>query len=902
MGVSGTATYGAPCYAQAFTFNLPGRIGFQIGNTGSIQDLPENQADPSNVAFHDDNMVITTGMPDDPGGTFSYATVTRNGGRTLIGTNGLSVWFRGESGRYMVFETTNGDTHIQMTADIVADAVRLRWVLTNTAETNANIGLWYGASLGMLTEDFTVADRNGASQSHLLLATNTHSPKIGYVTTPSGRPPVTEQRYTRAIDPSGFPQIVDFLFSQTAAYGLRVDNGETPNNLDPSGQLTASEVGEFVLGNHGTFAIPGILGSGPGDATFPDVIIGDVPYRHNTAFIQKYPEIAVGPNQSRTIVQYFHTPWGVSQYSNPYGVTIDAPQLLAADSSNTNGLRPNPMTLRVYVDNVAGYAGANTGVSLNDVKVSLTLPTGMSPLSGEPFVDLNNNNVWDPGEPLRRTITTIAPKAMNFVDFKFESDGIEFGDLQYQVKVDPIPGPAKTLVGKITVATTPRVKLAAGANLVTFPWTFQDSSLEAVLGMQTPGEFTAYKWDPQQDGYVVATNAERGIGVWILANGDFGSVPLQSNPQTPPDISTGAPLIQLHSGWNLVANPYPYPIRLGELVGVSAAAPEQSHPWAQLVAQNFVSGSLVFWDVQSQDYVFIEGLDAILLPNRGHWVFVPTVQDLTVSYPPVFAPYLPGSDRSTANSWIQSERQWRLQLTARSDKSIDAQNYVGIAKSAADARMLRIMEPPRSPVHDVELSIEETINGRPTRVAQSLAENSARRQWKVIVDSDGAGTVTVTWPNVSTVPTNVRFRMTDRATGETRDMRRTSSYSFTADKATSRELTIEATPGGQPARAIIGNVIVTKAGGTRAPNAPFTISYTLSTDATTSVRILSGAGREMYTVSRGRADRAGENTVTWALKDNANRVVAPGSYRVEIIAETASGDRVRKVIPVNVIR
>lgn len=251
MGVSGTATYGAPCYAQAFTFNLPGRIGFQIGNTGSIQDLPENQADPSNVAFHDDNMVITTGMPDDPGGTFSYATVTRNGGRTLIGTNGLSVWFRGESGRYMVFETTNGDTHIQMTADIVADAVRLRWVLTNTAETNANIGLWYGASLGMLTEDFTVADRNGASQSHLLLATNTHSPKIGYVTTPSGRPPVTEQRYTRAIDPSGFPQIVDFLFSQTAAYGLRVDNGETPNNLDPSGQLTASEVGEFVLGNHG---------------------------------------------------------------------------------------------------------------------------------------------------------------------------------------------------------------------------------------------------------------------------------------------------------------------------------------------------------------------------------------------------------------------------------------------------------------------------------------------------------------------------------------------------------------------------------------------------------------------------------------------------------------------------
>jgi hypothetical protein len=66
--------------------------------------------------------------------------------------------------------------------------------------------------------------------------------------------------------------------------------------------------------------------------------------------------------------------------------------------------------------------------------------------------------------------------------------------------------------------------------------------------------------------------------------------------------------------------------------------------------------------------------------------------------------------------------------------------------------------------------------------------------------------------------------------------------------------------------------------------------------------VLSGAGREVFTVSRGRADRAGENSVVWALRDNASRLVAPGAYRVEIIAETATGERVRKVIPINVIR
>ncbi|MBS1709300.1 MAG: hypothetical protein JSS65_11360, partial [Armatimonadetes bacterium] len=60
--------------------------------------------------------------------------------------------------------------------------------------------------------------------------------------------------------------------------------------------------------------------------------------------------------------------------------------------------------------------------------------------------------------------------------------------------------------------------------------------------------------------------------------------------------------------------------------------------------------------------------------------------------------------------------------------------------------------------------------------------------------------------------------------------------------------------------------------------------------------------KEVYTVSRGRADGTGQNAVTWMLRDSANRAVAPGTYKVEILAETPSGERVRKIVPVNVIR
>jgi hypothetical protein len=66
--------------------------------------------------------------------------------------------------------------------------------------------------------------------------------------------------------------------------------------------------------------------------------------------------------------------------------------------------------------------------------------------------------------------------------------------------------------------------------------------------------------------------------------------------------------------------------------------------------------------------------------------------------------------------------------------------------------------------------------------------------------------------------------------------------------------------------------------------------------------VLSASGKEVFTVTRGRADNSGENQVLWNLRDNANRAVAPGTYRVEILAETPDGERVRKIVPVNVIR
>jgi flagellar hook assembly protein FlgD len=122
---------------------------------------------------------------------------------------------------------------------------------------------------------------------------------------------------------------------------------------------------------------------------------------------------------------------------------------------------------------------------------------------------------------------------------------------------------------------------------------------------------------------------------------------------------------------------------------------------------------------------------------------------------------------------------------------------------------------------------------------------------------------------------------------------------FTANEAGARQFELVIEPG-TASRAVIGNVMVS--GSSRDPQAPISIQYSLSAAATVTSRILSVSGTEVFSMSRGRAENAGVNTVIWNKRMTDGTAVAPGNYLVEIIAETADGQRVRVTRPVVVTR
>jgi hypothetical protein len=886
MGGFGTVTYGGqngPCFSPARTLDAAGRFSFFSGNIGTIHSPV------------DDGMTYTYGAPIDPVGDFGFARITKNlagttAGSALFGDGGLRSFFIGASRRYIEGEWADADVVANLRMRVLGDAVRMRWRLTNVRTEAGPVGLMIAAYVGMQAE---TADSTGANLALTQRFGLGGIPKltpdgyIGMINLPTGRPVRTERKYTSSS--INFPDVVDFAFGQTDYVGMRIENNPSTIFQDASATEAmiiadyaapgeGSVIGQFfIFGN-------GIRQSVFGDATGlleeADLQITE------TAFMQKFAAQTMASGESREIVHYIRSVWSNGDYRDPYTVVVDAPQLIGANPAGVNGLDNNPTVLRVYIDNQ--FAEIDKEVALQNMRIRLTLGNGIALAAGQPDQEI---------------IPSIGPNLVSAANFDIVASGTVAGDIPYTVTVTGVGVPSREIKGIIKVATTPRIARPAGPNMVGFPFTFTDNSLNAILGLQAGIDYQAFRWEPSTSEYVPVATPMRGQGYWLVLN-----TPIAQNligASIAEDAGTGGLMTTLKRGWNLVSNPYNYQLKLGDINFIVAGTGDgQVITFTQAVASGIISGGLAFFTIGDDGvgfYDFINDSGSFMEPTRAYWLYCDSFDEVTISWPPIFTPGLPDSGRSqgSPSSFEQSDRQWRLQLTARSKDGVDSRNFLGAAADPKVAEKLDVLKPPSAPGAPFALSIKDQFKGQTTRMAQALVPRSGKMSWNVELKAEKAGEITLNWPNLASLPKNLRFRVTDAATGTVRDMRTASGYTFNMAQPGTREFTVTAEAGGAT-RALIGNVSVGRAG--REVNGPVSINYALSGDATVTVRILSNTGREVFTLSRGRSESAGENSVTWLLRDNANRAVAPGSYRAEIIAESPSGERVRKFVPINVIR
>jgi hypothetical protein len=236
----------------------------------------------------------------------------------------------------------------------------------------------------------------------------------------------------------------------------------------------------------------------------------------------------------------------------------------------------------------------------------------------------------------------------------------------------------------------------------------------------------------------------------------------------------------LKSGWNLIANPYNYAFPLGQLVGVSASDATHSYTWQQLASQGVVSGSLAFWDSSTQSYQYVSALADYVQPNTGYWIYVNTTQDLTLSFPAVFEPFIPaGTGGITA-----AQADWKMQLVATQTNTgmSDTETYLGYAKAKTIASTLIGYKPPIAPTKNAISAgiVGSASTGRAVRLSQTVTNKVGTQMWDYVVETKAAGPVRITWPNVKYLPKNVSVKMMEVGTNRTIDVRNSGSYFFNA--------------------------------------------------------------------------------------------------------------------------
>lgn len=855
VGVAGTATFGGatgPCFIPAVTQAQNGFLFYGTGNTGSLH------------SGTDDFCVQVMGAPWG-GNDWAFASVRvidSDGGTTDSRFEGYSSR-TGASGRYMEAIATIEGVQVQLLVTVAGATSRWQWTLTNQNAGTVQAGLRYAAWSAMLNVFFNQSGRT--NRNYIMLNT--------------GRPVELERDTLRSANPLGFPRHMEFMFRQSDPYpSVRVLLGPTSVYTDQS------QADRIVIGNAAT-----VVGTEGNPVLWNSSIIPDNGFGP-TGYALFFNPTLLAPGQSRRITYYIEQGWSTNVFSTPdtsgapYTLTVEAPRLITYNpGGGTNDMDPNPFYITAWVDNMyPQYANDQTQqLPLTNVNYTLTLPPGIT---------------FATGESATKSIPNIDPLEVREVRWRVVADGNISGPVKYRVSTTSFPGGNNTAEGIINLSATPKLNIVSGPQLIVMPWNFVDSNIETVTGRTIGVDFLGYfNWNVTTQSYELTTSAERGRGQWLVSNFDFPGNGLAGASSAGDEVGGNFPF-RIRRGWNLIGNPYPYQVTLNQIWAVDTAQPGRIRTWDELVNLGKVRGVLFRYDTNVGNYLFTSDPTQPLPPHVGFWIYVNSTSDIDLFWPPIFAPGLPGSSRS--EDWVVTENKWRLQITARGNGLTDVSNYFGVAPTSSEAEKLSLPEPPDAPSAKFRLSGWREGN-EIENWAQDIRESRGRITYKMRFVAHEPGSYTLAWPNISQLPRSVRARILDKETGVSRDLRSRSSYSFTMPSAGGRTFELVIEPG-TATRPVIGGVVIS--GGGRGPAAQISIQYSLSASADVGVRILSTTGREISVLAASSAMGPGNNVVVWNLRDLRGKAVAPGTYMVEIVAQTPEGQRVRRTQPVIVTR
>ncbi|MCS6830996.1 MAG: FlgD immunoglobulin-like domain containing protein [Armatimonadota bacterium] len=587
---------------------------------------------------------------------------------------------------------------------------------------------------------------------------------------------------------------------------------------------------------------------------------------------------SLAPGRTRTISTMIGLGTSTNEPSGRYALDTESPGVVGLDASKTNQLSPEEFTISASVTN---YLSLNPlqNVAFENVSLAISLPRGIA------LAD---------GESLTKTIPSILPGEVATVSWRVKPTGERVGELSYRVYSTVSPGNlSKSVSRTLVVPMTAKVDLKTGFQMVSLPFAFDNADPSAVLGLG-PGEYALLRWDTAQRRYALANNIRPGEGYWLRVNAD--QTLTLNGAKIAGDAFGGTLRLPLPQGWVQIGNPYPYPVPIG-LIRFVDTTQGVAISFAEAVQRGLVRSVLFSYDTTPpagyKPISLYSDPSAPMIPGRGYWIYVDS-RNLELIFPNVVAL---GATITFPTRLSIAPGGWQVQFSAQSEGRQDAAAVIGAASRAADGIDVYDMPKPPAPVEESVRTVLVAPDGQ-SALAQDIRADGARRHvWEMVVTTpkpDSA--VVLRWNGMQDVPSSLRLKLVDTETKVTRDLRTTSSYTFTVGASGSRRLQIVAEPRGAAALRVTSLRVTRTRGGAVA------ISYALSDTASAKVRILNASGKVIQTLQAGEAASRGVTNLTWNGRDGAGIAVPAGSYLVEVTATAEDGQTARAVQPVVITR
>ena len=410
--------------------------------------------------------------------------------------------------------------------------------------------------------------------------------------------------------------------------------------------------------------------------------------------------------------------------------------------------------------------------------------------------------------------------------------------------------------------------------MVSVPAVLQNSSISGViedeLGGNDPKKWRIFRWS--NGAYQENSGSfNPGSAFWLIT-------------KNAEQINTGAgkstllfqsKRLNLSAGWNMVGNPYYFPISLTQNVTFNGDVEQTLYQWNGTGYSNATT----------------------MIPRGGNWIF--SNGSGSMDFWPIYNPGPSGEAMLAGKADDEESFDWKADLITRVGNFHDETATFGVHESASDTwDRFDYHEPPVIGDY-ISMAFENDYwpeNGG--RYSQDIQSKGSRVQtWNLAARTNIKGIVSLRLENPVEIPLYQDIRLVDTAMGLVYDLRTEDKVTFTSQGTENPyyfQLMVGAADDIQDqldVRGMIPNRFEL-AQNTPNPFNPVTnIRVSLIEDANITLRVYNLLGEEMNTLALNRALGKGNHRFIWAGKDDNGNQLPSGVYLYRMEVNSLQGQR-----------